>query len=60
MTGPRGSVLGLKKEVALKRFVTGQYAKYECSENQAIFNAIIVDYDDATKKALKITRINER
>lgn len=58
MTGPKDSVIGLKKEVALKRFVDKKYAKYECSENDSIFNAIIVEYDDETKEALSIKRIN--
>lgn len=59
MTGPKDSVIGLKKEVALRRFVKGEYAKYECSDNDAIFNAIIVEFDDATRKAINIIRINE-
>ncbi len=58
MVGPKLSVLGLKKEVALKRFVTGEYAKYECSTNEAIFNGIIVEIDETTKKATSIKRIN--
>ncbi len=59
MVGPKNSVLGLKKEVALKRFVTEAYAKYECSTNEAILNAIIVDIDESTKRAVSITRINQ-
>lgn len=58
MTGPIDSVIGLKKEVALRRFVDGAYAKYECSENKACFNAIIVMTDDNTNKAISIERIN--
>ena len=58
MTGPKDSVIGLKKEIALKRFVEGSFAKYECSNNDAIFNAIIVEFDNNSKKAIKITRIN--
>lgn len=58
MTGPKDSVIGLKKEVALKRFVEKKYAKYECSENESMFNAILVEFDDNTKEALKIKRIN--
>ncbi len=58
MTGPKDSVIGLKKEIALKRFVEGNFAKYECSNNDAIFNAIIVEFDNNSKKAIKITRIN--
>lgn len=60
MTGPKDSVLGLKKEVALERFVIGKYAKYQCSENEAMLNAIVVDFDDATKRATSIVRINEQ
>lgn len=58
MTGPKDSVLGLKKEIAIKRFVTGEYAKYECAEDEGMLNAIIVETDDNTKKAAKITRVN--
>lgn len=58
MTGPRDSVLGLKKEIAIARFTTGQYLHYECSNNEAQFNAIEVEFDDNTKKAIKINRIN--
>lgn len=59
MVGPSGSVLGLKKEIAIDRFLTGNYIKYECSENDAIFNAIIVEFDDNSKKAISIKRIND-
>lgn len=59
MTGPKDSVLGLKKEIAVARFTTGQYLHYECSQNEAMFNAIEIEYDDTTKKAISIKRINE-
>lgn len=58
MTGPANSVIGLKKEVALKRFVEEKYAKYECSVNQSCLNGIIVKTDDATNNAISIERIN--
>lgn len=57
MTGPKNSVIGLKKEIALKRFVTGEFAKYECSTNEAFLNAIIVDINETEKIAKKIQRI---
>lgn len=59
MTGPTCSVIGLKKEIALARFTEKKYVKYMCSENEAQFNAIIIDYDDVTKKAISIKRINK-
>lgn len=59
MTGPKDSVLGLKKEIAIERFVTGEFVHYECSTKEAFFNAIEVEYDDTTKKAISIKRIFE-
>lgn len=59
MTGPRESVLGLKKEIAIERFTTGEFIHYECSENEAIFNALEVEFDDKTGKAIDIKRIND-
>lgn len=59
MTGPRGSVLGLKKEIAIERFTTGEFIHYECSENEAMFNALEVEFDDETGKAIYIKRIND-
>lgn len=59
MTGPKDSVLGLKKEIAVERFTTGKFIHYECSQNEAIFNAIEIEFDDNTKKAISIKRIND-
>lgn len=59
MTGPKSSVIGLKKELALIRFTEKKHVKYMCSENEAQFNAIVVEYDDITKKAINIKRINK-
>ena len=59
MVGPKDSVLGLKKEIAIERFLTNSYIKYECSTNEAMFNGLIVEFDNNTKKAVSIKRINE-
>ena len=58
MTGPKDSVLGLKKEIAVERFTSGKFIHYECSTNDAMFNAIEVEFDDVSKKATSIKRIN--
>ena len=58
MTGPNDSVLGLKTEIAVARFVTGEKIKYECSENEATLHSVIVETNDTTKKAINITRYN--
>jgi len=59
MTGPKDSVLGLKQEIAIERFTSGHFIHYECSNNEAMFNAIEVEFDDKTKKAISIKRISE-
>lgn len=58
MTGPKGSVLGLKKEIAIERFLTGEKIKYECSENKGVFRSIIVETNDNSNKAISIKRFN--
>lgn len=58
MTGPKHSVLGLKKEIAVERFLTGTKIKYECSENAGVFRSIIVKTDDTTNRAISIKRYN--
>lgn len=57
MTGPKDSVIGLKRS-CLKRFVEGAYAKYECSQNEAFLNGLIVKTDDLTHMPVSIDRIN--
>lgn len=59
MTGPNESVIGLVKEIALKRFSTGEFVKYSCSENESTLNGIIVETDDNTNKCISIQRISE-
>lgn len=58
MCGPIHSVIGLKKEIAIARFVTGERIKYECSENPGMFRSVIVETDDNTNKAISIKRYN--
>lgn len=54
MTGPSDSVLGLKKEIALKRFLTEECVKYEQSTNKAVLHAVIITVSDLTGKAEEI------
>ena len=58
MTGPDNSVLGLKTEIAVQRFVTGEKIKYECSNNKATLHSIIVETDDVTHRCTNIQRYN--
>ena len=58
MTGPTNSVIGLKKEIALTRFVKGEYARYEVSSDKNVMmNGIILNINDETCRMEKIERI---
>lgn len=59
MTGPYNSVLGVKKEVAVRRFVTSMHERYEIADGNCQINAIAVAVGD-DGKAKKIERINLR
>jgi 2',3'-cyclic-nucleotide 2'-phosphodiesterase len=60
MTGSEESIIGVKKEGALRRFLLQTYARLEPSEQAPMLNGVVIDIDDATGKALSITRIYER
>lgn len=57
MTGPYDSVVGLRKDVALKRFILQTPHKYENAENDNRLCAVMVDIDSATGQAYKIEQI---
>ena len=47
MTGPRGGVIGVKREQALARFLTMTNVKYETSDEDPWLNAVVVEADGA-------------
>lgn len=57
MTGPRSSVLGLRKEIALQRFLTGEKVRYEVSKEPSVFRAVVITINDETGLAEKIETI---
>lgn len=56
MTGPYDSVIGLKKEIALRRFVYQTPFKYELASFDVRLCGVFVQADIETGKALKIER----
>ena len=58
MTGPKNSIIGMEKEVALKRFLTGLPEKYRIATGDAIFNSVLFKIDDNNNKVKEIKRIN--
>jgi 2',3'-cyclic-nucleotide 2'-phosphodiesterase len=46
MTGPRGGVIGVKREQALERFLTLTNVRFETSDEDPWLNAVLVEADD--------------
>jgi 2',3'-cyclic-nucleotide 2'-phosphodiesterase len=57
MTGPYDSVLGMKKEAAIKRLILGTPHKYEVASHDARLCAVYVQADAETGRAIKMESI---
>jgi metallophosphoesterase (TIGR00282 family) len=60
MVGPVDSVIGVNTESAIRSFLTGMPHRFFVSEGAASFDAVLVDVDEATGKAVSIQRIRRR
>lgn len=57
MTGPIESVLGMKVEVALKRFLTQIPERYSVAEGKSKFSGAIFEINDKNNKVIDIKRL---
>jgi metallophosphoesterase (TIGR00282 family) len=60
MTGPHASVIGLAKEVAIRRFITGDKKGFKVAEEGVRLEAVVLDIDEKSGKARSIKRIQHR
>ena len=60
MAGPFHSVIGVVKEDVIRRFLTSIPDKFESASQDAQLNAVFVDVDSQTGKAIRIERIRRR
>jgi metallophosphoesterase (TIGR00282 family) len=58
MVGPLDSVIGVKKENIIERFLKLMPQKFIVAEDDYLINAVIVEIDEKTGKAKSIKRIN--
>lgn len=59
MTGPHASVIGLDKDVALHRFLTGDKKKFKVAEGGVRLEGVLIEISEETGKAVSIKRIKE-
>jgi len=60
MTGPTDSVIGVKKEQAIARFLYQTPHRFEIPKGPVHLSAVLVDIEEKTGKANKIERIHIR
>lgn len=59
MSGCFDSVIGMKKELVIKKFITKMPTRFEPAEGPGGYGAVVIDIDEKTGKASKIIRIRE-
>ncbi|MEW6543145.1 MAG: TIGR00282 family metallophosphoesterase [Nitrospirota bacterium] len=57
MTGPVHSVIGIRKELAIEKFLTQMPRRFEVASGPAVFSAALIELDGAIGKAVSIQRL---
>jgi metallophosphoesterase (TIGR00282 family) len=57
MTGPYDSVIGVRKELIIQRFLTNMPARFEAATGDVRLCAVVIDCDEATGHARSIQRV---
>jgi hypothetical protein len=57
MTGPYDSVIGVKKELVIERFLTGMPARFEAAHGDVRLCGVVIACDDQTGRATRIERL---
>ena len=60
MCGPMDSVIGVRKELVLERFLTQRPMAFEPARQDVWVQGAVLEIDDATGKARSIVRVQER
>lgn len=60
MCGPWDSVIGLRKETAIERFLTQRHAGFDLAQDDVHLQGAVVEIDDQTGRARRIARVQER
>lgn len=58
MTGPFDSVIGIKKEIVIERFLTQMPNKFDLAKDDIRMQGVVLDIDEVSGKAISINRIS--
>ena len=59
MCGCFDSVIGVKKELSIQKFLTKRPVRYEPAEGPGGYGAVVIELDDSSGRAISITRYRE-
>ncbi|NKB81944.1 MAG: TIGR00282 family metallophosphoesterase [Nitrospirales bacterium] len=59
MTGPIHSVIGMKKDMVITKFLTQLPRRFEVASGPAVFGAVLITIDHGTGRAVEIQRIRD-
>jgi 2',3'-cyclic-nucleotide 2'-phosphodiesterase len=59
MVGPLDSVIGVRKELSLARFLSQRPMGFEVAKNLVYLQGVVIDIDDGTGRARAIERVRE-
>ncbi len=57
MVGAQDSILGVRSDLVIKKFLTGMPVRFEMAEGPAEYAAVIVDIDDTGRRCTAIERV---
>lgn len=57
MTGPHDSVIGIKKEIILQKFLFQMPVRFEVASGNVLFNGVLLEIEEETGKAISIKRL---
>lgn len=58
MTGPCDGVIGVNKDIIIKKFLTSMPQRFEVAKGRVIFNAVMLDIEEKNGKTTNIRRIS--
>lgn len=59
MCGPRDSVIGVKRELVIERFLTQMPTRFETAGGPALLQGALIDVDEESGRARAITRVQQ-
>ena len=59
MTGAYHSILGVKDDNVIKKYLTGLPVPFSSAEGESMINGVVIEVDEKTKKAVGIKRVYE-